>query len=56
MSNTLKERRINKYVKLNPELCLDGDSVPATSLQKASKDLNIHMVDIMMYLRYGKIF
>ena len=56
MSNTLKERIIKRYVKLNPELELDQPTVPVLSLETASKDLKMPMVDIMMCLSYGRIY
>ena len=56
MSNALNERRIKRYVKLNPELDLNNPDVSIISLDTASKDLKIPMVDIMMCLKYGKIY
>lgn len=56
MSNTLKERIVKRYVKLNPTLELDQPTVPVVSLETASKDLKIPMVDILMCLTYGKIY
>ena len=56
MSNALNERRIKRYIKLNPELQLEQSIVPTVSIETVSKDLNISMVDLMMYLKYGKIY